>query len=543
MKKTFTMLFALMATTALGQSLSQKIEVTVVNVDVVVTGPDGQPVHGLTKDDFQIFEDGAAQPITNFYVVEGPALGAPTVKAEAPASAPQIDPRFRRKVLLLIDNSHISKRGRDIALDRIEKFIDQTFETGEYDWSIAAVGAHLGMVMPLTSDKQRIHDVLAAIRSGAARMEHIDQAALRDANSINLGEAGMKTPILAAGVDGSVFLHNQDDVERAMLAKFSMQAVVQAARAFGATEGRKIILFLTANEDFNDLELSYVTHYAMVQRDLISRSSTDDLFAIAKDIKSLKDTIVAEANASNVSFYIINPEGLRASGDLGGQNPSGTTGMTNNQGMYWLARETGGRLMPGNDLAASIQTFETTSSNYYSLGFRPAHDDGKYHKLTVKVTKPGKYDVQHRDGYSTVPADLQIERTLKSPISMASEASMLPVTLTTEKPEPQKERGAMLVPFQAKIPVSKLQFLPNGEKWNAKLDIYVSVFDDRGKNLAFNRFTTSATASSANPDPSGTFTYRNGILLRKGETHRIVVAFRDRATDLTGFAESMVRPE
>ena len=37
---------------AQAQTLTQKIEVSVVNVDVVVTGPDGAPVRGLTRDDF-----------------------------------------------------------------------------------------------------------------------------------------------------------------------------------------------------------------------------------------------------------------------------------------------------------------------------------------------------------------------------------------------------------------------------------------------------------------------------------------------------------
>jgi len=131
---------------------------------------------------------------------------------------------------------------------------------------------------------------------------------------------------------------------------------------------------------------------------------------------------------------------------------------------------------------------------------------------------------------------------LRSPITISTDNATLPVTLMTEAAQPQK-RGEVLVPFQAKIAVSKLQFLPNGEKWSARIDIYVSVFDENGKNITLNRVTTSATADSANPDPNGTFTYRNGILIRGGQRHRLVVAFHDQATDAVGLAESMVRPE
>src|SRR5438045_7081056 len=77
--------------------LTERIEVSVVNVDVTVSGADGQPVRGLSRDDFEVFEDGRRQPITNFYAVSGlPAAAAAADDRGAPP-----DPRFRRRVLVL----------------------------------------------------------------------------------------------------------------------------------------------------------------------------------------------------------------------------------------------------------------------------------------------------------------------------------------------------------------------------------------------------------------------------------------------------------
>src|SRR5213075_87170 len=45
---------------------SESIEVSIVNVDVFVTDKAGNRIKGLTKDDFQIYESGKTQPITNF---------------------------------------------------------------------------------------------------------------------------------------------------------------------------------------------------------------------------------------------------------------------------------------------------------------------------------------------------------------------------------------------------------------------------------------------------------------------------------------------
>jgi VWFA-related protein len=54
-------------------NLKLKAEARLVLVDAVVTGKKDEPVHGLTKDDFRIFEDGKEQPITAFQSRLGPA--------------------------------------------------------------------------------------------------------------------------------------------------------------------------------------------------------------------------------------------------------------------------------------------------------------------------------------------------------------------------------------------------------------------------------------------------------------------------------------
>src|SRR6266550_8068077 len=45
---------------------SIKVDVPLVNLDVLVTTKDGQTIPGLKKENFKIFEDGNAQAISNF---------------------------------------------------------------------------------------------------------------------------------------------------------------------------------------------------------------------------------------------------------------------------------------------------------------------------------------------------------------------------------------------------------------------------------------------------------------------------------------------
>jgi VWFA-related protein len=51
---------------------SIKVNVPLVNVDVLVTSKSGQFIPGLKKDNFRIFEDGSEQQITNFSVAQAP---------------------------------------------------------------------------------------------------------------------------------------------------------------------------------------------------------------------------------------------------------------------------------------------------------------------------------------------------------------------------------------------------------------------------------------------------------------------------------------
>jgi VWFA-related protein len=53
-----------------------KLDVDLVNVDVVVTDNDGHPITGLTQDQFKVFDDNVQQQITNFSITDLPVTVA-----------------------------------------------------------------------------------------------------------------------------------------------------------------------------------------------------------------------------------------------------------------------------------------------------------------------------------------------------------------------------------------------------------------------------------------------------------------------------------
>jgi VWFA-related protein len=539
--KRFIAASAVLCASALTAQVNESIEVRVVNVDVTVTSK-GAPVRGLSAADFEIFEDGHPQKITNFYNVEAPVRAA---AATAPAAAASVatpattepDPRFRRKVLVLVDNRHTTRKARDIALRELETMINDRFH-GEYEWSIGAIGRGITLILPLSSDKNAIHEALEIIRnSGTGR------------TSTTFADAREPQPRISPDkpTAWSVFDKNyseklegyaaMDMSEQVIALKFTVPAYLDAVRGFASTSGRKVVLLMTGDPGFNDLEAVPHNPGAGEFRTIRATGPGSTRFwGDQRTIEDLRKSVVQEANASDVSFYFWNVEGLIPKGGIGvGSSPE-----TNLAAVFWLSKDTGGRLVSGNDPAAAVHEFDTASSSFYSLGYAPAHpDDGKYHKISVRLKRSGAYSLEYRTGYSDTPAATQLARAMTSPTAAAMQVSTLPVTLTMGTPA--TVRNEVTVPIAVNVPFNALQFLPGKTGVSANLVVYVSVFDDAGKNLVASTFPLTPGFKSGVPDPKGTLVYRNAIKLTKGERHRIVVAIRDVVTESVGMATEVVQ--
>jgi VWFA-related protein len=491
----------------------EKIDVSVVNVDVTVTDRAGNPVRGLTRDDFEVYEDGKPQKITNFYAVENQ-----NQKASAPA-----DDRFRRTVLVIVDNVTTTRYNRDRALDRLEEFINNSFTGGQYDWSLAVVDHGAQMLLAPTSDKKQIFEAIGEVRKPFAR--EVTRLAL---------DAGISSP---PGTSCSTqrlsgMLAASDRLQLAANESHSAATVVQAIRGFSGVPGKKIILLLTADVTVQFDPLSVTACMPAGTEQEVSKMYRERITA--------RQYMVREANASNVSLYIINTEGLRAGGWEESDNQIGArvassehwVRPTDNASLFWLARETGGRLLPGNYVDQSLVTFDAASSNFYSLGYRPSHgDDSRYHRIRVRLKREGKFDLQYRDGYTNFPSNMQLIRLLQSPIAPAMQTSAIPVSLSVGAPNNSK--GVFTVPIVASVPLTSLTVMPTTH--SAPVEVFISLFDDRGRNIQFIRFDRAANAGDAR------FVERQALRLKKGVPYRVVVAVRDPLTEAFGIAHQVVK--
>jgi VWFA-related protein len=534
--------------------LVEKIEVSVVNVDVTVTDRHGKPVSGLTRDDFEIFEDGKPQPISNFYAVDAQTKSEVRAERAVEVTPPPSEDRFRRKVLVLIDNQNTTPHGRNVALDRLEQFINEHFDDGGYDWSIATIDKRLHMVLPMTSSKKILHRVVAEVRGTGTRSAIRAPTEHNEFNSVSaLSKHTTDNALINDKPDAvsentmQIFSAETALKEQTIYAHSSLESIVQAERAFGSIEGRKIILLVTGYLPMGTLSpLSRGSAGSISENrnayDIMNGSHIQDVTSADAELARMRQAMVREANASNASLYIISSEGLEMP-IVSGMNPMSPAPLPGSNAidvssMLWLAKETGGAYLPGNRIDQSLVDFDRRSGAFYSLGYVPLHpDDGHYYRLKVNVKRHRDYQLQYRYGYSSAPTDLQIMRAIGSPLGASMQASTMPMSLVFGKPQ---YRGIVaLIPLKAAMSMESLQYITDDRGSRTRLHVYVSIFDSDGRNLTVSK-AFADIAVQPNEPVKGPMTITIPALALSRGTYKVVVAVRDELTDHVGVATSKI---
>ena len=109
--------------------------VDAVQIDAFVTDAAGRPVRGLTVDDFEVFRNDQAQPITTFATVD-----IPVTKSPAPAIADEPDVAINTRPEGRIYMFMLTSMGEDMAQRTrhlLRRFMDQYF--GDHDMAAVVV--------------------------------------------------------------------------------------------------------------------------------------------------------------------------------------------------------------------------------------------------------------------------------------------------------------------------------------------------------------------------------------------------------------------
>ena len=392
--------------------------IDLVAIDAVVLDKDGQPVGGLTKDDFIIKEDGEVREILSFEAFQAPRVETPGFEpgreappdasptpAPAPA-APSSPPAASRTFALFFDDVFI---GRDLVDEtRAAALAFLRGGTGPGDRVfVANTSGDLVVDARLPAGRASLESAIARFAGrdelGLAPGIFVNTLTFRNnalklSNRTELNAMEAVRAGRARGGDYEIEHRRRDRVRR------TARAVIAQMDRMAAIKGRKNLFFLSQG--------------------------------VLQDDGSELRAMAAAAREANVAVYFVDVRGIVATSQGAGDNTaaldpltpntgsvdhraapaaatllaaSGATREGESAGTADLARDTGGASIRNtNELARNMVRAADESRAYYLLGFAAGEGKapGRWRKLDVRARRSGAR-VKARRGYTLQRPDLQ----------------------------------------------------------------------------------------------------------------------------------------
>jgi VWFA-related protein len=435
--------------TVSGQAASQTFRTTtrLVEVSVVVTDREGNPVTGLAREDFTLTEDRVKQPISIFQVNDARAADA----TAATASPSDVSRVFTNKV------NDPSGAATVILLDRLNAaFASQWFARKHVDSYLKSSRAGDRIALYVLDGSMRVlHGFTSDHESLRSALEQytVRPSAHYDASN----EPPAATP--AEGV--AVWLADpagnmaQFFTERRAMDTFS--ALRYLAGHLAGTAGRKSIVWLSEA-------------FPMPTRE----GRQEFLLRMRAATQALSD--------AQVSLYPVDARGLIGAQTTSGAKVTFTTlsGVRGNiETMQVVAQETGGRAFANtNALDLSIRRALDDSRFTYLLGYYPSDSkwDGRYRSISVQVRQKG-LTVRHRHGYvAAVPAtdDRARNAALREALQGPLQSTKVGLQATAERLE-----GSQLK-LSVRIDPSTVSLERDGTSWRGTVDVLIANVSPKG---------------------------------------------------------------
>ena len=527
-----------------------RITTNLVQVDVVVT-KDGKQVTDLKPEDFEIFEDGKPQKITNFSYVSNVSAGASS-KASAPLpkdkNAPVIPAAVRphdarRTVALVVDDLGMSFESMSQTRRQLRKFVDEQLQPNDLV-AIIRTGGEVGSLQQFTTDKRLLHSAL----------EHLKWNHCSRTGANVFAPAGRSpSPDPNAGPCGGHIINATLSILR-----FVMQGMRDLP-------GRKSVVVFSDNLPIQQQEPGPLTLGARRDEQTNGGSGTDNPFDNSISYMAQLQKIAEIAIRGSVVIYAADTRGLQYTGPTAADNFSATNSraltnrinatMMNRSRAMWegqlgadlIARQTGG-FLTRNSNDFGLRRVMDDQRGYYLIGYRPGDEtfNRRFHHIKARVkgrdlalrTREGFYGVTEDEARPLeVVARDQMDRALISPFG----ANDITVRLTSAFAN-DAASGSLLRSFLY-IDPHNLTFIDQPDGWHTvTFDLSVILFGDNGKVV--DRQDQTGTLHLKGPGYDRAM--RDGIVygldlpVKQTGTFQFRVAVRDPATSRIGAAGQFI---
>lgn len=438
-----------------------KLGVTLVQVDAIVTGKDGRPVEGLTREDFEVLQDDRPQQITNFtYFTSPPASGE--VAAVGPGATRRLpSDRVRRTIAIVVDDLKSNENAR-ATREAVRRFVNDRMEPGDLI-AIVQARAGAGALQQFSDDRDELHAAIDRIRFTPRSRPETDCEEASPAADRDLHEA-LQTDIFVRGTLGVLNF---------------------VVRGLKELPGRKSVVLMSDGIpcalDVPDAKETGASRVRAAMLNLVDLANRSAVAIYSIDVRGVETL--------NVRTGTQRPR-LSDLGDLASNDRSRL--FHSRDVMAFLAEQTGGLfIFNTNDLADGLKRAVDDQRGYYLLAYEPdestfAPRAGKrdFHKLTVRVKRPGLV-VRSRTGFYGYPdterqpetrtrAQQMVDAVI-SPFA-ASDVRMQLTPLFTVDP-----KAGSVIRCVLHVDARDLTFVEERDGWRkATVDVAVVAFGDNG---------------------------------------------------------------
>lgn len=415
-----------------------QVEVHLVNIEARVT-KDGEPVKGLTKNDFILKESGKEQEIDFFYYVESPALtpvrnalareperatpesgqepGVRNAEEQTAASNQEspmapTDATWLHLVTETADPVEFKRTAR-----AIRKFINEEMQPGFF----ISLGG-----MPFTDNKQILLNTLDRLEGKPySRGSGIDPSLLHMKDLEIMRQIALNLP----------FAPDIEAIEETMQTTDFFEGPIDLAPVLGVETVNRQIRFFGS--------LALLRYMDLVERmALLPGRKSIVLFRsglrLDVHLETVLDQLLSMAARNRVSFYTVDSLGLdvvspvrdykyalpwsrgRIENYIPNPIKEATRRREAEEGLVVLARETGGHaILDSNDLGAILSRVVQDSYSYYVIGYYPESfsNNGRFRKIDISLREDLDYSVSAVRGYAE-PKKLRLQSKAERLVSL-----------------------------------------------------------------------------------------------------------------------------
>ena len=463
-----------------------RVSTHLVQVNVIVEDKKGEPVTGLTRDDFNLYEQKKPQKIEYFSMESTGPLAASTPPALLPNFySNRLDlkagvPTSVTVILLDTLNTHYA----DVPFAKVQilKFLSQIQAQDRV--ALYALGARLRVLHDFTSDAVPLLRALNLYQSGPP-------AQLQASQPEGFISAGPDVP---AAFD-QMMAESRERLANLAIAfrvEWTTLALEAIANRLAQLPGRKNLIWVTSSFPYS-INMDRVT---MTPSDTLEkRNFTDQIERAVRALNHANLAVYPVDARGLVPPRLIRPEEFHATTSgptlnarLADPTLAAGPDRPNLDTMNAMAERTGGRAAYNdNEISAAIRRAIDDSRVTYVLGFYPAQSelDSKFHNIKVEVKRPNSR-VSYRKGYFALP-----EQTLSSQQreALLREATVGPLEATglglmVHAVPADNQGGTRAVSVTLKVERREISFAQKEGLWLGSIDVVFAGRSAQGEVLS-----------------------------------------------------------